>query len=266
MEQKLQMKANNDIIFKDILVIVCKKETADFSYTCSERVGAGYLVVLSGGGTFSCGEYTRNLKVGDVIFVDKTDRYKVGAGENGIEYMTSAFTLDENQSFRSYGVPYCVNMPYAVNTALMLADVWEKRGENYLFEIRKILYEILFEALRIEKNSQKEHNSYSKIYPAIEYINKNYKLEINYEELAKLCMFSPSHFRKIFVKEMGVPPTTYRENIRCDVAKGMLISDLFTVTEIAEELGYCDIYHFSKEFKKRTGYSPSVYKKQFLNK
>ena len=259
------MNSNNDIIIKDILVIVCKAETADFVYTCTERVGAGYLVILSGGGTFSCGEYTRNLKVGDVIFVDKTDKYKVEAGENGVEYMTSAFILDKNQSFRAYGVPFCVNMPSAVNTATMLTDVWEKRGENYLFEIRKILYEILFEALRIEINSQKRHNSYSKIYPAIEYINKNYKEEINYENLALLCMFSPSHFRKIFVKEMGVPPTAYRENIRCEVAKGMLISDIFTVTEIAEELGYCDIYHFSKEFKKHTGCSPSTYKKSYLN-
>ncbi|MBO5224474.1 MAG: helix-turn-helix transcriptional regulator [Clostridia bacterium] len=258
------MDAVRDIIIKDILVIVCKKETSDFSYTCNERVGAGFLIILSGGGTFSCGEYKRNLKVGDVLFVDKTDKYKVDAGENGMEYMTSAFILEANHSFRQYGVPYCINVPSAVNTALTLSGVWEKRSENYLFEIRKILYEILFEGLRIEQNSKKRRNSYHKIYPAIEYINKNYKEEINYEELASLCMFSPSHFRKIFVKEMGVPPTVYRENIRCEVAKGMLISDIFTVTEISEVLGYCDIYHFSKEFKKRTGRSPSAYKKSYL--
>ena len=109
------------------------------------------MIILSGGGRFTCGEYKRNLKVGDVIFVDKTDKYRVEAGENGVEYMTSAFMLDTNQSFRSYGVPYCVNVPAFVSTATILTEVWEKRGENYLFEIRKILYEILFEALRIEK-------------------------------------------------------------------------------------------------------------------
>ncbi len=259
------MNVNNDIIIKEVLVIVCKSETADFSYVCNERVGAGYLVILSGSGVFTCGEYKRILKVGDVLFVDRNDRYKIEAGENGIEYMTSAFILELNQTFRAYGVPYCVNMPSSVNTAVMLANVWEKRSENYLFEIRKILYEMLFDALRIAKNSQKSNNPYSKIYPAIEYINKNYKEDINYEELADLCMFSPSHFRKIFTKEMKVPPTVYRENVRCEVAKGMLVSDLFTVTEISEQLGYCDIYHFSKEFKKRVGMSPSLYKKQYLN-
>ncbi len=260
------MNANNDIIIKDILVIARKNENADFSYTCNKRVGAGYIVIMSGSGTFSCEDYVRELKPNDVIILDKHDKYKIDAGENGLGYLTTAFTLSSKHTFRAFSLPYCISIPSSINIATSLQQEWEKRDQCYLIKVRKILYEILIDAIRIVKNNQKRQDSYAKIYPAVEFINQNFKQEINYEKLADMCLFSPSHFRKIFVREMKMPPTVYREAVRCEVAKGMLISDIFTVSEIAEELGYCDIYHFSKEFKKRVGVSPTAFKKSYFDK
>ena len=257
------MNTDKDIIFKDILVIVHKKENADFSYSSNERAGAGYIIILSGEGVFRCGEYEKHLKKNDVIFIDRYDKYSIDACKDGLEYLTSAFLLGEGQTFRAYGVPYCVSMPSVFTTAQTLLSTWEKRDRGYTLTIRKILYEVLVDALCMAENA-KNPQSVSKIAPAVEYINKHFKEEINYTSLASLCAFSASHFRKIFVQEMQMPPTVYREKVRCEVAKGMLISDIFTITEIADELGYCDIFHFSKEFKKQTGFSPSVYKKQYF--
>ena len=54
---------------------------------------------------------------------------------------------------------------------------------------------------------------------------------------------------------------SYRDNLRIIAAKEMLESGIFSATEIAAELGYCDIYHFSKVFKKYVGVSPTEYNK-----
>ena len=71
---------------------------------------------------------------------------------------------------------------------------------------------------------------------------------------------SESYFRQMFKKYMGSSPLKYRENVRVSWAKKYLKSNLFSVSEIAEKLGYCDIYHFSKVFKVYVGISPSQYR------
>ena len=52
--------------------------------------------------------------------------------------------------------------------------------------------------------------------------------------------------------------TGYRDNLRMENAEEMLKSKNFTITEIALELGYCDVYHFSKAYKKIKGIPPSM--------
>jgi AraC-like DNA-binding protein len=41
----------------------------------------------------------------------------------------------------------------------------------------------------------------------------------------------------------------------------MLLETTRTLAEIAEQLGYCDAFHFSKAFKKSVGSAPSSYRK-----
>jgi two-component system response regulator YesN len=43
-----------------------------------------------------------------------------------------------------------------------------------------------------------------------------------------------------------------------------LQADDAPLKEIAAELGFCDEFHFSKLFKRRTGLSPSAYRTQVL--
>ncbi|MEL7487667.1 MAG: AraC family transcriptional regulator, partial [Pseudomonadota bacterium] len=55
----------------------------------------------------------------------------------------------------------------------------------------------------------------------------------------------PGKFRTAVVMERG-----------CD----LLTDTALTVREIADALGYCDEYHFSKQFSKTIGWSPSEYR------
>ena len=54
--------------------------------------------------------------------------------------------------------------------------------------------------------------------------------------------------------------TDYRDNLRISSAKEMLKSGMFTIKEISEELGYCDVSHFSKTFSRTCGVTPGKYR------
>ena len=53
---------------------------------------------------------------------------------------------------------------------------------------------------------------------------------------------------------------------RIEKAQDMLKSEFNTITNISEATGFNNIYHFSRTFKKITGYSPSEYSKYHIEK
>ncbi|MEM8489996.1 MAG: AraC family transcriptional regulator [Pseudomonadota bacterium] len=67
-------------------------------------------------------------------------------------------------------------------------------------------------------------------------------------------------FRKKFRKLSGQPPGRYKTEVAMEQACEMLSTSNVTLKHIANNLGYCDEYHFSKQFSKAVGWSPSEYR------
>lgn len=67
-------------------------------------------------------------------------------------------------------------------------------------------------------------------------------------------------FRKRFRKLAGRSPGRYRTSLLMERACEMLSEPGVLLREIADELGYCDEYHFSRQFSKTVGWSPSEYR------
>lgn len=99
----------------------------------------------------------------------------------------------------------------------------------------------------------------SKITPALDYIAKNYNTDIKNDELARITGLSTVYFRKLFTEVTGTSPISYVHELRMKKAKEMLKSDYGSISDIAESLGYLNIYDFSRTFKKHTGIPPSKY-------
>jgi AraC-like DNA-binding protein len=78
-------------------------------------------------------------------------------------------------------------------------------------------------------------------------------------EIAEICGVSEGYFRKLFREYSGENPIDFRQKHRIEKAKQLLLLDTHSIGEIAEELHFSDIYHFSKTFKKVTGLSPLTY-------
>ena len=110
------------------------------------------------------------------------------------------------------------------------------------------------------KAAKTDNRTTSRIMPAILYLQENYTKGISTEDLAKMCYISPSQLRRLFHKQMGKSPLAYKNELRLQHAKIMLISSELSVGEIAELLGFYDIYAFSHFFADAAGMPPSVYK------
>ncbi|MEM7703735.1 MAG: AraC family transcriptional regulator [Pseudomonadota bacterium] len=67
-------------------------------------------------------------------------------------------------------------------------------------------------------------------------------------------------FRKRFRKLAGRSPGKYRTGLLMEKACQMLSEPGVLLREISDELGYCDEYHFSRQFSKTVGWSPSEYR------
>jgi AraC-like DNA-binding protein len=75
--------------------------------------------------------------------------------------------------------------------------------------------------------------------------------------------YSTDHFTRTFKKIMGCSPQQFLVNARITKAKSMLLDSGLTIKEIADQLGYCNAYFFSRQFKTMTDHTPSEFRKAF---
>lgn len=135
-------------------------------------------------------------------------------------------------------------------------------GLRHILEL-KLIYEMLLTLF----STYTKHSTYTpakkiaKIQPAIDYINDHYYEDISNDFLAGLTSVSTVYFRKIFTSTFRTSPIHYLHQIRISKAKQMLESDYGTLTDVAVSVGYPNVFHFSKTFKRITGISPGSYAK-----
>ena len=80
---------------------------------------------------------------------------------------------------------------------------------------------------------------------------------IYHERLASLCNLSTSRFHTIFKKLTGMAPISYLQHMRLRKARTLLLNSGSQIKKVAFEVGYADEFHFSRQFQKYFGCSPS---------
>jgi AraC-like DNA-binding protein len=90
----------------------------------------------------------------------------------------------------------------------------------------------------------------------IEAMHHNPEKPWRLKEMAGQAGMSISSLRAAFHSTTGKPPARLRNEIRVAHAYEQLRRGDHTVAEVAEQLGYCDPFHFSKVFKTVYGFSP----------
>lgn len=100
------------------------------------------------------------------------------------------------------------------------------------------------------------------IQDAQSHLRQHYTGRIRVPELAKQYGLSPSHFATLFRAATGYSVTEYIRSLRMARARELLSTSDLTVSAVAAIVGYNDPFHFSRQFRRQNGCSPSDYRQQ----
>ncbi|MFW6270472.1 MAG: helix-turn-helix domain-containing protein [Bacillota bacterium] len=138
---------------------------------------------------------------------------------------------------------------------------------GYQFILENLNLQITINLLRTLKSNCTYHTkkiNYSEtksINYIINYLNENYDQDFSLEQIASLANYSPFHFIRLFKAKTGKTPFAYLFDIKINKAKQLLKNSDLSITDICFASGFNNRSHFSVVFKRKTGYSPSQYRK-----
>ncbi|MHB8285712.1 MAG: helix-turn-helix domain-containing protein [Caulobacteraceae bacterium] len=101
---------------------------------------------------------------------------------------------------------------------------------------------------------------------ALLYLGKHYADAISLDQLAQQANISPSHLGFLFRTALDSSFKTLLTQIRVQKAKEMLAGDpRLPITEVAMSVGFFDLSHFEKSFRRLVGQSPRDFRRGSLN-
>jgi AraC-like DNA-binding protein len=84
------------------------------------------------------------------------------------------------------------------------------------------------------------------------------------EKMASEVSLSRTRFCVLYKHFFDISPKEELLVERFKIAQHLLITTHLTIEEIATKVGYSNMYHFSKQFKRTLGLSPSSYRQQYV--
>lgn len=98
------------------------------------------------------------------------------------------------------------------------------------------------------------------VHHAIAYMKKNYTRKVTLKEVADNVYVSQWHLSKLLNGHTGQSFSELLNTIRIDAAKELLKDPSLRIGDVAEEVGFLDLAHFSRVFKKIIGVSANEYR------
>jgi len=225
--------------------------------------------------------YMTILFVGDVTYInEKGEKFQLKPGDLVFRHPYKEHTMIRNNV--KHGVEFMLRLPYYIFNNLVGLGIIDGESEVVNIDMDQLLIDTLTEfiyklgsytpnelplfIIETQKlfyflNTRKELGINSEFIrsnmnKACQYLSKDFKQKLLIPELARKLGLGYSHFRKEFVKAVGISPKEYRIRKRIAAADNMLRSKNYSLQETAVELGYPDFASFAKQYKKYTGHSP----------
>ena len=209
------------------------------------------------------------LKQGDLVIYGP-DQWHMQYSDIGVapRFVTISFALGSGGLQTLYNRKFTA--PQAVVTVLQNMLREQERmddfsGDIILSQLNMLLLLLLreVEAPRGGKlqTSNAIHSENEIIRQAQQFISSHIREKLSVPLVARQVDVSPSYLTALFHKNLQISPGEYIRRIKLQESKQMIRENNLNFTEIAAELQYSTVHHFSRQFKEKFGITPTEYAK-----
>ena len=140
---------------------------------------------------------------------------------------------------------------------LMTKLLWSRNSLEYKNTVLEGLSEFL------ARIAPQDHGS-QVLQRAKQFVKEHYGESLTLAHVSSAVYVSPSYLGLLFREEAGTTFLEYLTSLRISEAKRQLAQPGVKIYEVAEKIGYGSWKHFSRVFKKATGYNPVEYRKNAM--
>lgn len=108
-----------------------------------------------------------------------------------------------------------------------------------------------------ERESARRKKNLERLNGVLCFIEDHHRQPITVNQLAEMACLSEDRFGHLFREVVGQPPLKYINQIRLRKAMNLLKTGAYTVTEVADAVGFQDYNHFGRLFRKTYGATPN---------
>ena len=104
---------------------------------------------------------------------------------------------------------------------------------------------------------------YREMQQVVDHVFQSYDQRLEVPQLARMAHLSISQFDRRFKQLFGLTPQQFILRVRIHAACRAITSTGRSISQIAQQTGFCDQSYFTKQFRKQMGKTPSEYRRVY---
>lgn len=258
-----------------LLYISTSKYEEDWHSTLHSHHCTELFYVINGKGTFRVEDLFFPVSANDVIVVNPNVRHtEIAIPQMPMEYIVLGFNGGEFLLNGSEDSRYCMMRLEEDNNILfflrqILVELEQRRPYHEL-AAQSNLDILVINLLRqtpisLSKQSIRAINSTSNNTECNQikrFIDNHYREQVTLDILAEKAHLSKYYLVHMFTKEYGISPINYLNQKRVEESCHFLSNTDYSISEIAQILGFSSLSYFSQSFKRIRAVSPLTYRLQ----
>lgn len=239
--------------------------------------------ILKGSATHWVGKESTSLRAGDYFIIDPGSEHSYRDAEE-LELVNCLFlpayidralgecpslsSLLSNQVLR-FGVPVDIRAADRIfhdsdgTVGRLIRQMeWEYAAHRTgcMEMLRCYLTQVLVCAIRASEEAERTRIRHNATTAVVTYLQQHYAQPLSLEQLSRNFGYTPQYLSSLFHKDTGMTIRVFLQRLRVEEACRLASNRALSLNQIAQAVGYSDLKHFSKVFRRHKGISPKEYR------